>query len=260
MSCAKTQIKYLNPGMFLLCIYRYILLCFYCVDTETYCGSSEFKYLGTVAKNVCSIMLEICPTPNPTLNLPDSVNKCKTDIKTCLLMQPCHFNFLICRFELFCRTVITQDSNLSSSPSKYISVLRELPNKLDINENVSGYSRNPCSLNRERGAALSLHALGTPLGVPIVWNPYRIMPIHWLMAWMPPSTFSRRILYWRMRHLLLRFLCRNGPCRKREELGSKCSVSFLYSENKSYASNPRISSIGSLDTIIFGTIIPNMPS
>ncbi len=26
-------------------------------------------------------MLEICPTPNPTLNLPDSVNKCKTDIK-----------------------------------------------------------------------------------------------------------------------------------------------------------------------------------
>ncbi len=27
-------------------------------------------------------MLEICPTPNPTLNLPDSVDKCKTDIKT----------------------------------------------------------------------------------------------------------------------------------------------------------------------------------
>ncbi len=160
MSCAKTQIKYVNPGMFLLRIYRYILLCFYCVDTETYCGSSEFKYLGTVAKNVCSIMLEICPTPNPTLNLPDSVNKCKTDIKTCLLMQPCHFNFLICRFELFCRTVITQDSNLSSSPPKYISVLRELPNKLNINENVSGYSRNPCSLNREWGAALSLHAPG----------------------------------------------------------------------------------------------------
>ncbi len=24
-------------------------------------------------------MLEICPTPNPTLNLPDSVNKCKTE-------------------------------------------------------------------------------------------------------------------------------------------------------------------------------------
>ncbi len=27
-------------------------------------------------------MLEIYPTPNPTLNLPDSVDKCKTDIKT----------------------------------------------------------------------------------------------------------------------------------------------------------------------------------
>ncbi len=24
-------------------------------------------------------MLEICPTPNPTLNMPDSVNKCKSD-------------------------------------------------------------------------------------------------------------------------------------------------------------------------------------
>ncbi len=26
-------------------------------------------------------MLEICPTPNPTLNLPNSDDKCKTDIK-----------------------------------------------------------------------------------------------------------------------------------------------------------------------------------
>ncbi len=41
------------------------------------------------------------PTPNPALNLLDSVNKCKTDIITYLLMQPCHFSFLICRFELF---------------------------------------------------------------------------------------------------------------------------------------------------------------
>ncbi len=46
-----------------------------------------------------------------------------------------------------------------------------------------------------------------PLGVPIVWNPYRITPIHWLMARKPPSTFSCRILYWRTCHLLLRFLC-----------------------------------------------------
>ncbi len=56
-------------------------------------------------------MLEICPTPNPTLNLPNRVNKCKTEIKTHLLMQPCYLNFLICRFELFSRTVVTRDSN-----------------------------------------------------------------------------------------------------------------------------------------------------
>ncbi len=35
------------------------------------------------------------PYPNPTLNLPDSVNKCKTDIKTYLFMQSCHLNFLM---------------------------------------------------------------------------------------------------------------------------------------------------------------------
>ncbi len=80
-------------------------------------------------------MLEICPTPNPTLNLPDSVDKCKTDIKTYLLMQPCYLNFLICRFELFCQTVVTQDSNQSSSLLKYISVLCELPNKPTVYEN-----------------------------------------------------------------------------------------------------------------------------
>ncbi len=48
---AKTQVKYMNPGTFLLRIYRYILLCLYYVATETYCGGSEFKYPGTVAKN-----------------------------------------------------------------------------------------------------------------------------------------------------------------------------------------------------------------
>ncbi len=94
-SGAKTQVKYVNPGMFLLCRYRYILLCFYYIATGTYCSGSEFKYSGTVAKKLYSILLEICPTPNPILNLPDSVNKCKTDIKTYLLIQLGNFNFLI---------------------------------------------------------------------------------------------------------------------------------------------------------------------
>ncbi len=126
----RTRAKTRVPGTFLLHWYRYVLLCFYYIASGTYCGGSEFKYPGTVAKSECSILLEICPTPNPTLNLPDSVDKCKTDIKTHLLMQPCFLNFLICRFELFCRTVVTRDSNQSSSPLKYISVLRELTNNL----------------------------------------------------------------------------------------------------------------------------------
>ncbi len=33
------------------------------------------------------------------------------------------------RVQLFCRTVFTQDSNQSSSPLKYVSLLCELPNK-----------------------------------------------------------------------------------------------------------------------------------
>ncbi len=44
---------------------------------------------------------------------------------------------LICRFELLCQIMIsvTRDSNRSSSPPKYASVLRELPDKLIIYEN-----------------------------------------------------------------------------------------------------------------------------
>ncbi len=34
-----------------------------------------------------------------------------------------------------------------------------------------------------------------PLGVPIVWSPYRITPIYWLMARMPSSTFLHRHAY-----------------------------------------------------------------
>ncbi len=50
-SGAKAQVKYVNPGTFLLRRYRYILMCFYYVATETYCGGSEFKYLGSVPKS-----------------------------------------------------------------------------------------------------------------------------------------------------------------------------------------------------------------
>ncbi len=67
-------------------------MCFYYVASGMYCGGSEFKYPETIDKNECSIMLEICPTPNPNLNLLDSVDKCKTDITMNLLMQPCYLN------------------------------------------------------------------------------------------------------------------------------------------------------------------------
>ncbi len=43
LSGTKTQVKYVNTGTFLLRRYRYILLWFYYVATETYRGSSEFN-------------------------------------------------------------------------------------------------------------------------------------------------------------------------------------------------------------------------
>ncbi len=75
----------------------------------------------------------------------------------------------------------------------------------------------------------TLHELsrfGNAFCVTIVWSPYRITPIHWLMARRRPWRTHVVSLYRRTRHLLLRFLCRKEPCRQREELGSKRSVSF----------------------------------
>ncbi len=46
------------------------------------------------------------------------VNKCKTGIKTYLLMQLRHLIFLICSFELFCGTVVSQDLYPSPLPLK----------------------------------------------------------------------------------------------------------------------------------------------
>jgi len=88
---------------------------FYSVDIGTYrcvfIMLLQERIAAVQNSNIRGLSLKVnalsCPTPNSTPNLPDSVNKCKTDIKTYLLMQPCHFIFLICRFELLCPTVIT---------------------------------------------------------------------------------------------------------------------------------------------------------
>ncbi len=116
------------------------LASFYYIDIGTYCCVFIALLQKRIAvvwnSNIWGLFLKVnalsCLTPNPTLNLPDSVNKCKTDIKTYLLMQPSYFNFLVCRFERLCWTEITRGSNQSSSPPKYVSVLRELPKKLSL--------------------------------------------------------------------------------------------------------------------------------
>ncbi len=75
-------------------------------------------------------MLEsnIYSTPSPTLNLPDSANECKSDIKTHLLLQPCHFNFLLHGFERFRWTVVLHHSYLTSAMPYYISYRANLLN------------------------------------------------------------------------------------------------------------------------------------
>ncbi len=125
LSGAKTQVKYVNPGMFLLRRYRYILLLFITLLQVCIAAVQNSNIWGLSLKvNALS-----CWKYALHQTKPNSVNKCKTDIKTYLMMQLCHFNFLIVRFELLYQTVITQDSNRRSSPHKYFSVLHELSNK-----------------------------------------------------------------------------------------------------------------------------------
>ncbi len=76
------------------------------------------------------------PNTNTTLNLPDSVDKCKTDIKTFLLMQPYHLNFLICRFELFCTLRLSSTSRSLYSVSYRTNLPSMKPHRYE-----AGYMR-----------------------------------------------------------------------------------------------------------------------
>ncbi len=117
LSGAKTQVN------------TWTLAHFYYVDRGTYycvfITLLQKRIAAVQNSNIRTLSLKVnalsCPTPKPTLNLPDSVNKCKTDIETYLLMQPYHLNFVICRFELLRRTVITRDLIRRSSSSKSMS-------------------------------------------------------------------------------------------------------------------------------------------
>ncbi len=67
---------------------------FYHVDIGTYCcvfiTLLQKRIVAVQNSNIRGLSLKVnalsCPTPNPTLNLPDSVNKGKTYIKRYLLM------------------------------------------------------------------------------------------------------------------------------------------------------------------------------
>ncbi len=98
--------------------YRYILLCFYRCYRNCIAAVQNSNIRGLSLKvNALS-----CPTPNPTLNLPDSVNKCKTDIKTYLLMQPVPFHLPY--MQIWTALSNRDYMNPSSSPLKYVSILQ----------------------------------------------------------------------------------------------------------------------------------------
>ncbi len=67
---------------------------FYYIDIGTNCcvfiTLLQKRIAAVQNSNIRGLSLKVnalsCPTPIPSLNLPDSVNKCKTDIKTYLLM------------------------------------------------------------------------------------------------------------------------------------------------------------------------------
>ncbi len=78
LSGAKTQVKYVNPGTFLLRRYRYISVCFIMLLQKRIASVVQNSNIRVVSLKVNALS---GPTPNPTLNLPDSVNNSKTDIK-----------------------------------------------------------------------------------------------------------------------------------------------------------------------------------
>ncbi len=79
----------------------------------------------------------ICPTPNPTLNLPDSVNKCKTDKKNVFVdaTLPFQLPYMQIWTALSNRDYTGFELELIASWVAYFSVLRELSNKLTVHEN-----------------------------------------------------------------------------------------------------------------------------
>lgn len=141
LSGAKTMVQFMNPDTFLLRWNRYALLCFYYIASGVYYGCSEFKYPGTVAKSWSTVVLEICPTPNPTQKLPNSDKKCKTDTKTHLLMQPCRlWTGLNCFVEpLFHRIQI--EAPCLSSTSLYSMSYRTKLLSLKTHRYEAGYMR-----------------------------------------------------------------------------------------------------------------------
>ncbi len=100
---AKTQVKYVNPGTF------------YYVATGMYCGVS----------NIRGLSLKVNALSCPTLNLPESVNKCKTNIKTYLLMQRAIstslYADLICFVEPWLHWILTGAPRLLSTSSYSVS-------------------------------------------------------------------------------------------------------------------------------------------
>ncbi len=94
-SGAKMQVQYVTLARF--CYVDIGMYCCVCITLlQVRIAMVHNSNIGGVSLKVNAVSCWKYPyTPNPTLNLPDSVNKCKSYIKMYLLMQPCYFNFLM---------------------------------------------------------------------------------------------------------------------------------------------------------------------
>ncbi len=91
-------------------------------------------------------------------------------------MQACHFNFLICRFELFCRIVITQDCNQSSLPQVRLRTPWATEQTFRLRKR-SGYCRNLGSLRAGTRHHGEFSVMGTPSLQPFL-NTYWLTPVN----------------------------------------------------------------------------------
>jgi len=103
-----------------------------------YRDSPVMKCLVSVAKMLIALENNVPATLHTTLNVTNSVNKRKPEIKAHLLMQPCHFGFLLSLWALFSWLMVHTTSKCNDVPGElyWESLLCQKSHTYSFNHNL----------------------------------------------------------------------------------------------------------------------------